>query len=212
MAAEKRKKNAWQPSLFGLVLAACLLFLAVMEIINLFRLPEVRPLLSPGAATGIVLYQKGRPQAREAWLFIEPQGDLGPPVCFQRIDCRPQADSRTGVLHWSVDGNALYALRRRTHDARNMTGVLWLYDIPARKLYATDAGIVGAALPWSPASESGLLSLIQRHRGHGPVAVSWYELGKSASQRHRFAWQVTRWEKALPSRYSVPISATGSQQ
>ena len=199
MAADK-KKNAWQPRLFGLVLLSCLFLLAVLEIINVFRLPEVRRLESPNPGTGIVLYQKGRPQSREAWLLVEPRGDMGPPVCFQRIDCRASGDARTGAVHWTLDGHALYALRRRTHDARNVTGVLWLYDLPSGKLYATDASIVGAEVPWTPASESGLLGLIQRRGGQGRPAFSWYELGKSGAQGYRPAWQMTRWEQALPAR------------
>jgi hypothetical protein len=42
------------------------------------------------------------------------------------------------------------------------------------------------------------VEFIKRHGGKRPGAVSWYHLDRRGV--HLFAWQITRWERALPVR------------
>jgi hypothetical protein len=51
-------------------------------------------------------------------------------------------------------------------------------------------------MPSTITTETALVDIINRHGGKGPVAASWYDLGKHGD--YLFAWQITRWEKALP--------------
>jgi hypothetical protein len=58
-------------------------------------------------------------------------------------------------------------------------------------------------LPMEAATEAGLVDIINRHGGKGPVAVPWYDLGKRGE--YLFAWQITRWEQALPIPKQPPV-------
>ncbi len=197
--AKAQSTGAWQPKVFGLVLLVALLVLGVREVLNTFNHPTLRRIASLGNPQHTVaLYQKGRPQAREAWLFVEPEGVFGPPLCFQRIDCSAQGDTRTGLLSWTADGQAIYASRRKTHDARNVAAPLWMYDLRTHRLYAVDGSIVGPEVSWTPASEPGLQNLISQHGGGGHGVISWYELGRESPLGSLLSWQTTRWEQAMP--------------
>jgi hypothetical protein len=189
--------GAWKPRFFFWLLVAAVLLLAGAELLNLMRRPSLTYLRGPAGASGIVLYQKGRAGNREAWLFTEPQADAGPPVCFHRVDCT-EKDKVTGDLRWSFDGLALYATRRRPGSIEAADRPLWVYEFNGAKLWALNDEVQKYGLPTSAATEKALVEIINRHGGKGPVAVSWYDLGKRGE--YLFAWQITRWEKVLPQR------------
>jgi hypothetical protein len=188
--------GAWKPRVFFWLLLGAVLLLAVTELLNVMRRPSLTYLQGPARAHGLVLYQKGRAKSREAWLLTEPQAEAGPPVCFQRIDCS-EKDQTTGDLRWSFDGQALYATIRKAASIEAADRPLWVYEFNASKLWALKDESQSRRLPVSIASETALVDTINRHGGKGPVAVSWYDLGKHGD--YLFAWQITRWEKALPS-------------
>lgn len=182
--------------LFFWLLLASVLLLGVAELLNALRRPSLARLTGPAGANSIVLYQKGRAANREAWLFTEPAGDAGQPVCFQHIDCTAR-DGNTGDLRWTFDGGALYAGQRRTTGIEAIEHPLWVYEFATRELSSVPA----SPLPNHPggrrAKESALVDIINRHGGKGPIAVAWYDLGKRGT--YLFAWQITRWENALPA-------------
>lgn len=187
--------GAWKPRLFFWLLIASVLLLCVMELLNVMQRPSLTRLNGPAGANNIVLYQKGRAGSREAWVFAEPRSDTGPPVCFQRIDCT-EADDRTGDLRWSFDGAALYATRRKASTIEAADRPLWVYEFASGKLFSLSDNAPGNRLTTTVATEAGLVKIINHHGGKGPVAVSWYDLGKRGD--YLFAWQITRWERALP--------------
>ncbi len=188
--------GAWKPRVFFWLLIAALLLLGGAEIFNAFRRPALLFFKGPGEFHRLVLYQKGRAGSREAWLLTEPQGDSGPPRCFQRIDCT-DADKFTGGLRWSYDGKTLYATRRRPQSMDAGDRPLWVYEFETNKLWSVSDAPGAGTFPLLPATERTLVDLINRHGGKGPAVVSWYDLGKHGE--HLFAWQLTRWENALPS-------------
>jgi len=187
--------GAWKPRLFFWLLAGAVLLLGVMELLNVMRSPSLSRAKGPAGASSFVLYQKGRPASREAWLLTEPAADAGPPVCFQRIDCTKK-DEVTGDIRWSFDGAALYATRRRPATIDAADRPLWVYEFAERKLWSLHDEPLAHRLPMSAATEAGLVDIINRHGGKGPVAAPWYDLGKRGE--YLFAWQITRWERALP--------------
>jgi hypothetical protein len=188
--------GAWKPRLFFWLLVAAMLLLTVAELLNVMRRPSLTYLKGPAGASGLVLYQKGRAGSREAWLLAEPQAEAGPPVCFHHIDCT-EKDQSTGELRWSFDGLALYATRRRAPSIEAADRPLWVYEFNAAKLWSLNDDPQKHHLPVTSATETDLVETINRHGGKGPVAVSWYDLGKRGE--YLFAWQITRWEKALPA-------------
>jgi len=171
------------------------MLLGVAELLNVMRRPSFSRLKGPAEANHFVLYQKGRAANREAWLFMEPQAESGPAVCFQRIDCTKE-DRMTGDIRWSFDGAALYAARRKASSIEAADRPLWVFDFAKQQLWSIDDKPLAHHLPLHAATEAALVNLINSHGGKGPVAVSWYELGKRGE--YLFAWQITRWENALP--------------
>jgi hypothetical protein len=188
-------EGAWKPRIFFWLLAGAILLLGVMELLNVMRRPSLVRAKGPAGVNGFVLYQKGRAGEREAWLMAEPRADAGPPVCFQRIDCTAK-DDLTGDLRWSFDGAALYADRRKAPSIEAADRPLWVYEFAGGKLWSLHDTPLEHNLPMLPATEAGLVDIINRHGGKGPVAASWYEFGKRGE--YLFAWQITRWERALP--------------
>ena len=142
-----------------------------------------------------VLFQKGSPRERRAWLFVEPDADAGPPVCFQTLDCS-EKDTLTGDIRWSYDGAALYASRRRAESIEAADRPLWVYEFTTGKLWTLNPGALPAGLTGIEGDEATLVDIINRHGSKGPVAVSWYDLGKRGN--YLFAWEITRWQQALP--------------
>ena len=201
--ASTRKKDqpkgtgAWKPRAVFLLLVAGLLLLGVAELLNLLRHPSLSRVKGPAGAQRVVIYQKGRAANREAWLLIEPEGELGPPHCFQRIDCSGD-DSTTGDIRWSFDGHALYATRRKAASIEEADRPLWVYDFKEKKLWSLDEKPLASRLEMHAGTEAQLVRLINDRGGKGPVAVAWYDLGKRGE--YLFAWQITRWEKALPEK------------
>jgi len=200
--ASTRKKDqppkgtgAWKPRAVFLLLVAALLVLVAAELLNLLRHPSLSRLKGPGGVQRLVIYQKGRAANREAWFLTEPDGELGPARCFQRIDCTGD-DTTTGDVRWSFDGQALYATRRKAASIEEADRPLWVYDFKEQKLWSLDEKPLSSHLEMHSGSEARLVRLINDHGGKGPVAVSWYDLGKRGD--YLFAWQITRWEKALP--------------
>ena len=187
--------GAWKPRLVFWLLAAAVGLLGVAELLNVIRRPSLLRLPGPAMANRFVLYQKGRPASREAWLLMEPQAESGPAVCFQRIDCT-EADRMTGDIRWSFDGAALYASRRKASSIEGTNRPLWVFEFATRKLWSLDETPLARHLPVKAATEAGLVDIINSHGGKGPAAISWYDLGKRGD--YLFAWQITRWEKALP--------------
>ncbi len=196
-SARKYGPGAWKPRAVFLLLVAALLVLGVAELLNLMQRPSLTRITGPAGARQLVIYQKGRAANREAWLLTEPQGELGPAHCFQRIDCT-EDDRITGDIRWSFDGQALYATRRKAGSIEEADRPLWVYDFRELKLWSLDARALAGGLPMHAADEAGLVRMINDRGGKGPVAVSWYDLGKRGD--YLFAWQITRWEKALPAR------------
>ena len=193
--ASRSGKGAWKPRAVFALFVAALLLLGVMELLNLMRRPSLTRVKGPAGANRLVIYQKGRAANREAWLMTEPQGEAGPARCFQRIDCT-EDDRQTGDLRWSYDGHALYATRRKGATIEEADQPLWAYDFKAGKLWSLDAKPLAGHLEMTSATERQLVQLINDHGGKGPVAAAWYELGKRGE--YLFAWQITRWERALP--------------
>jgi hypothetical protein len=189
--------GSWKPRVFFWLLAAALLLLAVAELLNVMQRPSLTYLRGPAGANGLVLYQKGRAGSREAWLLTEPLAEAGPPVCFQHVYCTKK-DQTTGDLRWSFDGLALYATRRRAASIEAADRPMWVYEFGPGKLWSLDGSPQEHHLPVTTANETALVEIINRHGGKGPVAVSWYDLGKRGE--YLFAWQITRWEKALPEK------------
>jgi hypothetical protein len=187
--------GGWKPRLFFWLLVAALLLLAVAELLNVMKRPSLTYLKGPAGANGLVLYQKGRAANREAWLLTEPQAESGPPVCFMRIDCTVE-DQTTGDLRWSFDGLALYATRRKVPSIDAADRPLWVYEFNAAKLWSLKSEPPIEGFPATPGTEAALVDIINRHGGKGPVAATWYDLGKRGD--YLFAWQITRWEKVLP--------------
>jgi hypothetical protein len=178
------------------------LLLGVMELLNVMRRPSLLRAAGPAGINSFVLYQKGRAGSREAWLLAEPAADAGPPVCFQRIDCS-ENDEITGDIRWSFDGAALYAARRRGASIEAADRPLWVYEFAERKLWSLHDTPAEHHLPMEAATEAGLVDIINRHGGKGPVAVPWYDLGKRGE--YLLAWQITRWEQALPNPKQPPV-------
>jgi hypothetical protein len=195
--ARKYGPGAWKPRAVFLLLVATVLVLGVAELLNAMRRPSLTRIKGPAGAHQLVIYQKGRAANREAWLMTEPQGEAGPAHCFQRIDCT-EDDRTTGDLRWSFDGQALYAARRKAGSIEEVERPLWVYDFKERKLWSLDERPLASQLEMHAATESQLVDRINGHGGKGPVAASWYDLGKRG--QHLFAWQITRWEKSLPVR------------
>ena len=200
-------RGAWTPRLVFWLLAAAVLLLVVAEMLNVMRRPSLTRLAGPAQANHVVLYQKGRSGSREAWLLMEPRAESGPAWCFQRIDCT-EADRLTGDVRWSFDGAALYAARRKAATIEGSDRPLWVFEFASKKLWSLDDQPRAHHLPMHPATEAGLVDIINSHGGKGPVAVSWYDLGKRGD--YLFAWQITRWENALaklPAEPGVPPAA-----
>jgi hypothetical protein len=192
-----RGTGAWKPRAVFLLLLAALLLLGGAELLNLLRRPSLSRIKGPAGARQLVIYQKGRAANREAWLFVEPEGERAPPHCFHRIDCT-ENDTLTGDLRWSFDGHALYAVRRRPATLEEAERPLWVYDFKERKLWSLDPKPLASGLPMHAATEAQLVSLINAGTGKGPIAVSWYDFGKRGE--YLFAWQITRWENGLPKK------------
>ena len=188
--------GAWKPRVVFFLLLAALLLLGVAELLNLMRRPSLTRVKGPAGAQHLVIYQKGRAANREAWLLTEPQGEAGPAHCFQRLDCT-EDDQSTGDLRWSFDGHALYATRRKAPTIEAADRPLWVYDFKERKLWSLDEKPLASRLAMNAATEAQLVRLINDRGGKGPVAAAWYELGKRGD--YLFAWQITRWENALPA-------------
>ncbi len=200
MSKQKAKSKvspggAWKPRLVFWLLAAAVGLLSAAELLNVMRHPSLLRLPGPAMANRVVLYQKGRPGSREAWLFMEPLADSGPAVCFQRIDCTEE-DRLTGDLRWSFDGAALYASRRKASSIEATDRPLWVFEFATQKLWSLDDTPRAHHLTMQAATEAGLVDIINSHGGKGPAAISWYDLGKRGD--YLFAWQITRWENALP--------------
>jgi len=194
-SARKYGPGAWKPRAVFFLLAAALLVLGVAELLNVMRRPSLTRVKGPAGAHQIIIYQKGRAANREAWLLTEPQGEAGPARCFHRIDCT-EDDRLTGDIRWSFDGHALYAARRKGKSIEEAERPLWVFDFKERKLWSLNEQPLASRLEMHSAGEAQLVRLINDRGGKGPVAVSWYDLGKRGE--YLFAWQITRWEKALP--------------
>lgn len=188
-------RGAWKPRVVFWLLAAAVILLGAFELLNVMQRPSFARLAGPAQVNHIVLYQKGRAANREAWLLMEPQAESGPALCFQRIDCT-EADRMTGDIRWSFDGAALYAARRKAATIEGADRPLWVFEFATKKLWSGDDQPLAHHLATHPATEAGMVAIINRHGGKGPVAVSWYDLGKRGD--YLFAWQITRWERALP--------------
>lgn len=187
--------GAWKPRLVFWLLAAAVMLLGGRELFNMLQRPSLTKLSGPAQAASFVLYQKGRPAEREAWLFVEPDGDRGPPRCFQFVDCS-EKDTATGDLQWTFDGAALYAVKRKPEQTAGPARPLWLYEFTTGKLWSAQAEALRSVVPVQLVSEQSLMEMVQRHGGAGPVAVQWYDMGKRGA--YLFAWEITRWEQALP--------------
>ena len=195
--------TACLPRVVFLLLLGLLVSLLAVEVRNGLRHPSVLRVPGPGGAPSLVFYQKGHASAREAWLLDEPEGSAGPPRLIQRIDCRPQSTT-VGEIRWTGDGRALYAAGR-TPQSRGVPVLRWLFEFDPGKPGPAAAGagrlfVSGpdAALPGRPAMvepPAALTARWRQHRGAGPVAAAWYDLG--AMGTHLFSWQATRWENAL---------------
>jgi hypothetical protein len=192
----QKSSGAWQPRVVFWLLSAVILILASVEVLNLFRGPSLVRMIAPERRASVVVYQRGRSHAREAWLLIEPKGDLGPAQALLRVDCSPK-DTFTGDLVWSRDGALLAGLQRRSHGGPPTDVVIWVYDFAQQKLWTADPAHVGATTPHLRATQTAMRDFLGRHGGRGPLAISWYELGKKGNTL--FAWQITRWESALPA-------------
>ena len=190
-------RGAWIPRLVFWLLVTSVVLLGAAELLNVMQRPSLSRFTGPALANHFVIYQKGRAGNREAWLLVEPQAESGPAACFQRIDCT-EADRITGDLRWSFDGAAIYAARRKASTIDGTDRPLWVYEFNTRKLWSGDDQPLAHQLPMNAATEAGLVDIINRHGGKGPVAVSWYDLGKRGD--YLFAWQITRWEQALPQK------------
>lgn len=187
--------GAWKPRLFFWMLVAAVVALSGREVINVMEHPSLTRFSGPAGAGQFVLYQKGKSRDRLAWLYVEPEEDRAPPVCFHRIDCS-EKDTVTGDLRWSFDGMTLYASRRQAGSLEAADRPLWAYEFTTGKLWTLQPSEMAAGLHALAATEAELVDIINRHGGKGPVAVSWYDLGKRGA--YLFAWEITRWERALP--------------
>jgi len=196
------------PRAVFLLLVAALLLLGGVELFNVLKRPSLSRVKGPAGAERFVLYQKGRAANREAWLLAEPEGELGPPECFQWIDCT-EDDHTTGDLHWSFDGHLLYAVRRKPATLEEADLPLWVYDFKERKLWALDEKPPFIWMEKHSATSLQMVRQINEHGGKGPVAVPWYELGKRGE--YLFAWQITRWEKVLPKKPDPPPEKQGKR-
>jgi hypothetical protein len=134
----------------------------------------------------------------------EPKGSLGPPVCFQRIG-DVDADQRTGDLCWSQDGALLYAAQRRSMEMSRNDEPLWAFDFGTGRLWVLTPRDRMHGEAGEVTTDAGLRRLLASHGGRGPVALPWQELGKAHG--HLLAWQVTRWERAIPERPAQPEAA-----
>ncbi len=186
--------GACLPRLFFLMLVGLLGLLGWVEVGNGLRRPSL--LRVEGGGKGLVFYQRGRAEAREAWLFEEPEGSGGRPRLLQRIDCGAPL-SELGELRWTADGRAIYAAGERP-GGRGVPTVRWMCELGAgeSQLVVSRAGLAlrgGAVLVEGP-KELG--ARWRRHGGAGAEVVPWYELGKQGA--HLFSWQATRWEQELP--------------
>lgn len=187
--------GAWKPKAVFWLLAAAVMVLTGRELLNLLERPSLTKLSGPAGAGRFVLYQKGRAADREAWLFVEPDGERGPPRCFQMVECSDR-DTVTGDLQWTFDGAALYAVKRKPEQTAGPGRPLWLYEFTTGRLWSSQVEALKSAVPVTAVTEQTLVEMVFRHGGHGPVAVPWYDLGRRGA--YLFAWEITRWERAIP--------------
>ena len=199
----RESTGAWVPRVVFGVLVAALLVLGAAELRNVIRKPSLVRLTGPGKVRA-VLYQKGRPGSREAWLMHEPKGSLGPPVCIQRIG-DVDSDQRTGDLCWSQDGALLYAAQRRSLEMSRNDEPLWVFDFGTGRLWVLTPRDRMNGETGEVTTDAGLRRLLASHGGRGPVALRWQELGKAHG--HLLAWQVTRWERVIPEPAAKPEAA-----
>jgi hypothetical protein len=198
--AKPRKKSAmktgeWKPRVMFWLLVLAVLGLGAAELRNALRRPSLHRVAGEPGTPALTLYYKGRPESRVAWLFFEPEGETGAPVCFQCIDCTPREET-TGEIRWSFTGQVLYATRRRPESLDTGSLPLWAYDFEQRTLYALPELAKACPLAVQPAAEREMVALINRTGGKGRLALAWYDLGKKGD--YLPAWKATRWEQALP--------------
>ena len=186
--------TACLPRLVFLLLVGLLVSLLVVEVRNGLRHPSVRRMPAPKAGAALIFYQKGSPSAREAWIFVEPQGTAGPPRLIQKVDCRP-SNTLTGEIRWTADGQAVYAVGR-TPLRRGVPQLRWLFEFEAGRLFVSTPDLALPGRTVFVEDSAALTARWRQHQGAGPVAATWYELG--AQGPHLFSWQTTRWENALP--------------
>lgn len=196
----KRAKPAastgeWKPRVFFWVLTVALVILSAAELFNALRRPSLLRIAGLPGAKSLIVYQKGRPESRAAWLFYEPGGEESAPVCFQRIDCTT-ADEDTGEIRWSFTGDILYATRRRADTIDTGSLPLWAYDLTTGALYAVSDEAAKFGLPVKVTGEREIVELINSGGGKGPLALAWYDFGKRGE--YLPAWKSTRWEQQLP--------------
>ncbi len=187
--------GAWKPRVFFWLLVAGFVALSAAELLNALRRPSLLRIPGLPGSPPLVVYHKGRPEHRVAWLFFEPGGEEGAPVCFQQIDCSSR-DEDTGEVRWSFTGDLLYATRRRGETIDAGSHPLWAYDFGRKVLHAVkkEAEILG--LPVKVSTEREIVELINRGGGKGPLAMVWYDFGKTGD--YLPAWKATRWEQQLP--------------
>ena len=67
--------GAWKPRLCFWLLTAAVLGLCGRELINVMDRPSLTRYSGFAGAGKFVLFQKGSPRERRAWLFVEPDAD-----------------------------------------------------------------------------------------------------------------------------------------